>query len=849
MTLQKAVYFFFLITVTINVCAQSTQIKNAGPDKYKTVTAGKQYKKGTIYRFFWGNNNRNTWTTPVTVPVLWLDTAKGGLKPVKEGGGHQTKSLRLKDKDGKEYAVRSISKSLGAVLPPDFKGTFLEARVNDEVSMSNPYGALIVPVLAESAHVYHTNPQLVYLPKQSLLDTFNNKYGDKFYLFEQKPNGDWSNADNLGNFHEYFSTEDVIKKLLENNKYKIDQAAFIRARIFDWFINDWDRHEGQWDWGERKINDTTFFVPVPEDRDQAFSTHDGFLLGRALAANSLFYMQSFKNNLRSIKKFNYEERNLDRLFTNEMMLDVWQNTAAALQQSLTDNVIDKAVKQLPPEVYKISGAGIAAKLRARRAHLAEWATTYYNFISEEIQVAGTKKGGRFNVQHLNDSETSVKTYDVSKENDSAYYSRVINSNQTKEIRLFGIDGSDAYYMNGKSNNLTIKAIGGAQPDSFINENAGRFYVYDDHNNFINKNASTKLKLSNDSSIHDFNYNWYKYDKGHMKPSLFYSFYDRIYVGFGYQYIYNKWRKEPFASKQLFDVHYSFTQKAFSYTYSALFPKLIGKADLFLYANYDLIRWIRFWGLGNETQYVPKDINYFTTSSRQWIFQPGVIRQYGLSTITASAFVQGVKIINDTSKFISKIFITDPQDYKWKTFAGAELNYKFQKLNDSVTPTKGFIFFADATGAKNINNSNSYFVKYSGNMQVYVPLFTKFSYVLRAGAATVSGKPEFYQYNSIGGAPNLRGFRRDRYWGKTAFWNMNDLRFISNIKSYIYNGKAGLIAFFDDGRVWLPGEKSNLLHTDFGGGIILAPFNKILADITYGISKDDKVINVRINKYF
>ena len=36
-----------------------------------------------------------------------LDTAGGGLKPIKEGGGHQTKSLRLKNKNDKEYALRS----------------------------------------------------------------------------------------------------------------------------------------------------------------------------------------------------------------------------------------------------------------------------------------------------------------------------------------------------------------------------------------------------------------------------------------------------------------------------------------------------------------------------------------------------------------------------------------------------------------------------------------------------------------------------------------------------------------------------------------------------------------------
>lgn len=59
-------------------------------------------------------------------------------------------------------------------------------------------------------------------------------------MFEQRAHGDWNNADNLGNFDDFFSTEDVIKEMLDNNKYQIDQPAFVRARIFDWFIGDWD---------------------------------------------------------------------------------------------------------------------------------------------------------------------------------------------------------------------------------------------------------------------------------------------------------------------------------------------------------------------------------------------------------------------------------------------------------------------------------------------------------------------------------------------------------------------------------------------------------------------------------
>jgi len=205
--------------------------------------------------------------------------------------------------------------------------------------------------------------------------------------------------------------------------------------------------------------------------------------------------------------------------------------------------------------------------------------------------------------------------------------------------------------------------------------------------------------------------------------------------------------------------------------------------------------------------------------------------------------------HDTDRFVGKNFINDNNVFKWQTFAGAELNYDVEILNDSIVPTKGFMFNADILAAQNLKESNRNFVKFSANAQVYIPLGNKFSYVLRTGATTVTGKPEFYQYASIGGAPDMRGFKRERFWGKTVFWNTHDLRFISNVKSFFFNGKAGLIAFFDNGRVWMPGENSNTWHTDVGGGITVAPFNKALIDVTYGFAKDEKTINVRFNKYF
>ena len=164
-------------------------------------------------------------------PILMLDTAYGGLTPYKEGGGHQSKSLHLKTKEGKEYAMRSVNKSLKVIMPEIFQNTFIADIADDEISMSHPYAALTVPLMADAAKIYHTNPKYVFIPEQPALDTFNKKYANTLYLLEQRPDGDWSNADNLGNFNKFISSEKVRENIFEDNRNKVDQPAFVKGKI------------------------------------------------------------------------------------------------------------------------------------------------------------------------------------------------------------------------------------------------------------------------------------------------------------------------------------------------------------------------------------------------------------------------------------------------------------------------------------------------------------------------------------------------------------------------------------------------------------------------------------------
>ena len=132
---------------------------------------------------------------------------------------------------------------------------------------------------------------------------------------------------------------------------------------------------------------------------------------------------------------------------------------------------------------------------------------------------------------------------------------------------------------------------------------------------------------------------------------------------------------------------------------------------------------------------------------------------------------------------------------------------------------------------------------------YVPFGKLLGFASRVGGASMTGDAPYYYLNKLGGNENLRGYTRERFYGKTNFYNNNEIRLIGNVKTVVFNGKAGVFGFFDNGRVWLPGEKSSAWHMGYGAGVLLSPFNKFVLIGTYGISEDGYHILVKTRMFF
>jgi len=864
-TINQTLYYRYLLVFTFLFPGffAFTQFKpgtNQDTSDYTITSASNQYDRKISYQRKWGTHYRKEWSTPVKFKIVKLDMLAGGLTPYESGGGRQSKSLRLKDKDGREYVLRSIDKSFGKALPEIYQGTFIESIINDQVTIGHPYAALTIPILADAAGVYHTNPEIIFIPEQPALDSFNKDFANQLYLFEQRPDENWETAANFGNSKNIIGTEKMFSELLGDNDHSVDQLAYVRARLFDFLIGDWGRHEDQWRWASFKKDDVQGtpsgeknFKPVPRDRDQAYTMFDGKWLGFAISAADLHHLQSFEDHIKDIRTFNFTARNLDRRLANEPSLKQWIDIANDMHHALTDAVIERSIKQLPPEVYDISGKELIENLKSRRNQLVEYATTYYKFLAKDVDIVGSNKKELFLVSRINDNETVVKVYKMKiDKGDMLFYERKFYTSETNEIRLYGMNDDDVFRLEGKTNKgILIRIIGGEGNDvledrSFVAGSKKLTQVYDTDKKGFQTSRETRLHISKDSLINTYEYKSFEYDKkGFGVSPGFFS------LTLGYSDTRHAWRKTPAGSEHSIKLKYSINRNAVYIDYRTTFYQLLGKWNAFVGAGAGVPNVVNFFGVGNETTFTKYDRKYFRLRSHDIYGKFGVNRSVGNSNVEIASFYKTVGIQPDSNRYVTA-FINDggsKYDLERKHFIGVDLTYKYQNTDHPIIPSKGFKFSGSAAYTYNLNNSDRSFTRLTSDAAVYIPVVKFISLAIRAGGAANIGDAEFYQLNILGSEENLRGYHKYRFYGKQSFYNNNELRFMFNARNKIFNGKYGFVTFFDNGRVWQPGEISNTWHSGYGAGAFVSLFNKVILSGSYGISKEDKVASFYIGFYF
>ncbi|MBZ9631304.1 hypothetical protein LB465_10985 [Salegentibacter sp. LM13S] len=354
------------------------------------VAASSLYKTNPLKNIMQGENYREAWATLVKVPVLFLDTLYGGMEIVKEGGGTQTHSLRLKDKDGYLYSLRSVNKDPSTHVLEFARSLRLENIVVDAISASHPYGDILTAALSEKANVLHTHPKVVFVPKQKFLGKkYNEKYGNRLFLLEYETEGEknWTEYENVNEILDTKHLQELKDEYPE--KVSVDKNALVRARLFDLLIGDWDRHAKQWGWGIRVEDDTFKAIPVAGDRDNAFFNLEGVIPGIISNESIEPKVRPFEEEIDYMPGLVYPN---DVYFLTDTPEQIFNSEAKKLQELMTDEAIADAFKAWPKEIYELDGKEIAEKIKSRRENLVEYAKEFHRIISEKELLSKPLKG-------------------------------------------------------------------------------------------------------------------------------------------------------------------------------------------------------------------------------------------------------------------------------------------------------------------------------------------------------------------------------------------------------------------------------------------------------------------------
>lgn len=354
-----------------------------------TIAASTLYEANALKKIMQGEHYRKAWAAPIKVPVVFLDTLLGGLKLIKEGGGNQTKSLKFEDSIGNKYALRSVNKNPAPLVPEFAKTLGLENIIVDGISAQHPYAATVVATLADAAGILHTSPKLYFVPKQEALAEYNDDYGNKLFLFEHETESDtnWTSIENVTTIIETDDLQELKLKL--GKSLKIDEHALARARLFDLIIGDWDRHAKQWGWVIKHENKDQIAIPLPGDRDNAFFNISGVIPSIISNKNVTPEVRPFTKDIDYMPGLIHD---FDVYFLKSTPESIFVEEAQLLQKMLTDQVIENAVRQWPPQIYKLDGEDIENKLKSRRDELITYAKAFKQILNEKDYPTQPLKG-------------------------------------------------------------------------------------------------------------------------------------------------------------------------------------------------------------------------------------------------------------------------------------------------------------------------------------------------------------------------------------------------------------------------------------------------------------------------
>jgi hypothetical protein len=845
------------------------------------VQASKKYGASGIHAWLLGGNYRDVWYQPTKVPVLDLQKYAGGLTALEEGGNAQTRNLHLRGADGKEYVFRPVFKEV-LQLSDELKNTVIEDIFADGLSASHPAATVLPNAMLRAAGVLHAEPELFVMPDDPKLGEFRH-FAGKLGTMEEFPE-DPKDGKGFGGAVDIIDSEELLERMNEDGRNRIDAHALLTARLMDVLIGDHDRHPGQWKWARMAEGKEALWIPIPRDRDKAFVSYDGVLLGAA----RLFLPRLVRYTRVPQPAMFYNAVNFDRRLLTPLTKADFDSTARFLQRVITDSVIDAAFQSMPKEYQNIR-RDLVSRTKARRDALTRSAAGYYKSLFDVVDLHGSDGADKATITRQADGSVDVKL----ETEGVTYFSRVFVPGETKEIRLYLQGGNDTANITGDvprsiplwivggtgTNTLTDNSVvGGRKGPARIYDNGTVAEVQVATGDVVVPNApnaekdSTKEEAPKEQveGVYDPDTAWNRRpvvkfqgwevppfrDRGtSLKPTLTFKtghgrgivpileFTRRTY-GF---------RQFPYASKAELSIGYSTLLKGWEVELET--DNRIESSRMFIttLSGASQLKTGRFGGFGNDLE-LAEDRNTLEVKSQQLYFQPGL----GWAITPMTDFTIGPVVKYTKTDSLPGRAISELRPYGFSRFGQAGLVASLLHESSrkvvrhggtadellSEDPRSEYTLEATAALYPAVLDARETFGTLSAVGTAAVTLNMPLNPVLalRAGGQSNFGDYPYFEAAFLGGRESVRTLRWQQLAGDAMLYGTAEVRIPIASFPFILPLNTGIFGFADAGRVYMDGKSPGDWHTGVGGGLwlgVLKPSTSI--SLTFTNNRDRKIL--------
>jgi len=567
-------------------------------------------------------------------------------------------------------------------------------------------------------------------------------------------------------------------------------------------------------------------------------------------------MQRYTEKYRAVRWFNDAGDDVDRVVLKNDTEEDWVNEARFIKEHLTEAIVNTAFTKFPEGIDKEKEARIKKALLGRIAGIDQQSRTLYRYLKSFVMITGTEKDDWFVITRSPGGITNVKGYRVQDGGKGTlFWDASYDSAVTKEIWVYGLDDSDIFEVTGNGDHpVKLKIMGGQNKDTYRIANNHNVRIFDQKSKPNTFEGPARKTLTDAYDVNNYDFMKGRKDVSQLLPMLGYNPDDGVAFGAGFSYTKNALRRNPFTAQHNIKALFYTATTGLNLEYAGEFAHIFNNINLGIKAGYTSPNYSdNFFGLGNNTANdTGLPLDYYRIRKNSMWFAPSLIyRGYYGSLVSLGLKYENTGIEKTSGRFISNAPV-NPKVFDEQDFVSAEGTYSYTNFDNAAMPKKGIGFSLTAGYKANVNESKAF--------AYIVPELRVTTKIDRGGIVVYATKLkanhifnndfEFYQAASIGDGDGLRGFRKERFSGRTSYYQNSDVRLsLGRLSNGFIPVSFGMYGGFDYGRVWVANDHSNTWHTSQGGGLYFTIAGFTTANIAYFSAKDGGRLNIKLQLAF